>query len=156
MFTILCLSLSLAQQQSLIHNLHERLFPTLLFYYFQSEAKLVQAGFLTASNLFKAIFWPSWNILPYGHTSSRSAVLGQFVFSVPRDFALFDLFTFLFYCLLGHHKMSFYCPTSHSGTRGNISWQKSYRWGSNPGNLQSVWPEKNRQMSIKVAQKWFH
>ena len=50
------LSLSLAQQQSLIHNLHERLFPTLLFYYFQSEAKLVQAGFLTASNLFKAIF----------------------------------------------------------------------------------------------------
>ena len=21
---------------------------------------------------------------------------------------------------------------------------------------QSVWPDKNRQMSIKVAQKWFH
>ena len=21
---------------------------------------------------------------------------------------------------------------------------------------QAVWPEKNRQMSIKVAQKWFH
>ena len=22
--------------------------------------------------------------------------------------------------------------------------------------LRAVWPEKNRQMSIKVAQKWFH
>ena len=26
----------------------------------------------------------------------------------------------------------------------------------NKGDYWAVWPEKNRQMSIKVAQKWFH
>ena len=29
-------------------------------------------------------------------------------------------------------------------------------WGSTEGMSESVWPEKNHQMSIKVAQKWFY
>ena len=30
------------------------------------------------------------------------------------------------------------------------------RLNSQSGSFQPVWPEKNHQISIKVAQKWFH
>ena len=29
-------------------------------------------------------------------------------------------------------------------------------WNTREWGIRTVWPEKNRQMSIKVAQKWFH
>ena len=43
-----------------------------------------------------------------------------------------------------------------------IEREKRSSWNSNNNNIsissahQTVWPEKNRQMSIEVAQKWFH
>ena len=39
--------------------------------------------------------------------------------------------------------------SSHQGTKIKVK-------TSTASGLQAVWPEENRQMSIKAAQKWFH